>query len=73
MLETSEQRIKLLKAGFSGKEIERLYIENNNFKIVHNILYEAIDFDFHGLSFQHVLKKLAFIPSTVFIIIILFT
>jgi predicted transcriptional regulator len=46
MLETSEQRIKLLKAGFSGKEIERLYIEYNNFKIVHlPILYEILEFN----------------------------
>jgi hypothetical protein len=43
----SEQRVKLLKAGFSGKEIEKLYIEQHNFKIVHNILYEAIDFNVH--------------------------
>lgn len=46
MLETSEQRVKLLKAGFSGKEIERLYIEYNNFRIVHlPILYEVSEFN----------------------------
>ena len=33
MLETAEERIKLLKAGYSDREIERLYIEYNNFKI----------------------------------------
>lgn len=45
MLETPEQRIILLKAGFSGKEIERLYIEYNNFKIVYlPILYERSEF-----------------------------
>ncbi len=38
MLETPEQRIKLLKAGFSGKEIERLYIEQNNFRIIYGII-----------------------------------
>jgi hypothetical protein len=53
MLETPEQRIKLLKAGFSGKEIERLYIENNNFKMDRNILYEGIEFDIHKLNYQH--------------------
>jgi hypothetical protein len=53
MLETPEQRIKLLKAGFSGKEIERLYIENNNFKMGRNILYEGIEFDIHKLNYQH--------------------
>ena len=39
MLETIEERVKLLKAGLTGKEIEGLYIVNNNFKIVRNILY----------------------------------
>ncbi|MBU3968025.1 MAG: hypothetical protein KKG76_11755 [Euryarchaeota archaeon] len=33
MLETREERVKLLKAGLSGKEIERLYIKGNNFKV----------------------------------------
>ncbi len=34
MLETPEERTKLLRAGFASKEIERLYIESNGFKIV---------------------------------------
>ncbi len=34
MLETSEERIKLLKAGYTGKTIEKLYIKHSNFKIV---------------------------------------
>lgn len=34
MLETSKERVKLLKAGISGEMIERLYIESNNFRIV---------------------------------------
>ncbi len=34
MLETSQERVILLKAGFSGTEIERLYIKYNNFKII---------------------------------------
>ena len=34
MLETPEERIKLLKAGVNGKLIEELYITSNNFKIV---------------------------------------
>lgn len=36
MLETSQERVELLKAGISGKNIEELYIKGNNFKIVHN-------------------------------------
>ena len=35
MLETPEERIKLLRAGYTGKTIEELYIKQNNFKIVH--------------------------------------
>ncbi len=34
MLETPEERVKLLKAGFDGKTIEELYIKYNNLKIV---------------------------------------
>ncbi|OGH05778.1 MAG: hypothetical protein A2W22_01665 [Candidatus Levybacteria bacterium RBG_16_35_11] len=46
MFETAEERVKLLKKGLSGKEIEALYIEHNNFKLIRKpILYEAKDFD----------------------------
>ncbi len=56
MFETSEQRIKLLKAGFSGKEIERLYIEYNNFRIVHlPILYEILEFN--GVNIKNLKLK----------------
>jgi hypothetical protein len=34
MLETSEKRIKLMKTGFTQKQIEKMYIEGNDFKIV---------------------------------------
>ncbi len=34
MLETSEERVKMLKAGFSQKQMEQLYIQGNNFIIV---------------------------------------
>ena len=36
MLETPQERVKLLKAGIDGKTIEKLYIIYNNFKIVHS-------------------------------------
>ena len=36
MLETPNERVKLLKTGISGKRIEELYIEYNNFKVVHS-------------------------------------
>ncbi len=35
MLETPEERIRLLRAGLTGKTIEMLYIEGNNIKIIH--------------------------------------
>jgi predicted transcriptional regulator len=55
MLETPEQRTKLLKAGFSGKEIEGLYIELNNFRIVKfPILYELKEFNGFNMKNLHV-------------------
>jgi hypothetical protein len=33
MLETANERILLLKAGITGKQIEELYISLNNFEI----------------------------------------
>ncbi|KAB2946407.1 MAG: hypothetical protein OI860_00065 (plasmid) [Candidatus Methanoperedens sp.] len=46
MFETAQERVKLLKTGLSGREIEMLYIEHNNFKIIRTpILYEAIESD----------------------------
>jgi hypothetical protein len=46
MLETSEERIKLLRAGYTGKTIEKLYIEHNNLKIVHiPPIIELLEFD----------------------------
>ena len=46
MLETSQERIKLLKAGFTGNTIEKLYIECNDFRIERNpIIIELVDFD----------------------------
>ena len=36
MLETANERILLLKAGLTGKQIEELYIKLNDFKIVGN-------------------------------------
>ncbi len=44
MLETSEERMKLLKTGLTGKTIEQLYIKNNNLKIIcASILKEFAD------------------------------
>jgi hypothetical protein len=43
MLETPQERVKLLKAGIDGKTIEKLYIIFNNFKIVHTpLLFDLI-------------------------------
>lgn len=48
MLETAEERVKLLKKGFTGKEIEMLYIKSNHFKIIRSpILFDALEFDFN--------------------------
>jgi hypothetical protein len=34
LLDNREERVKLLKAGFSGTEIETLYLVLNNFEVV---------------------------------------
>jgi hypothetical protein len=39
MLETSQERVKLLMAGSTGKTIERLYIRENNFKILRSPIF----------------------------------
>ncbi len=58
MFESSEQRIKLLKAGFSGKEIERLYIKYNNFKIVYfPILYEISEFNEVNMKVKNLMQN----------------
>ena len=47
MLETSKERIKLLKAGFTGKTIEELYIEYNDFRFERNpVNVELVELDF---------------------------
>jgi hypothetical protein len=38
MLETPNERVKLLKAGITGKKIEELYISRNHIKIVHSLV-----------------------------------
>jgi len=38
VLETPEERVRLLRAGLTGKTIERLYVINNNFKIIRSPL-----------------------------------
>ncbi len=46
LLEIPAERVRLLKAGFTTKRIEELYIERNNFKMVNvPILYENVKFD----------------------------
>jgi hypothetical protein len=48
-LETSEERIKLLIKGFTQKQIETLYIEGNNFKIVSfPKLIELVEIGYHN-------------------------
>ena len=44
MFETAEERVKSLRKGFSQKQIETMYIEGNNFKIVYpHILIELVE------------------------------
>ncbi len=49
MLETPEERVKLLKAGISGKAIEKLYLVHNRFKIVKSpVLFEMVEVEGNG-------------------------
>ncbi len=57
-LETSRERVELLKAGITGKKIEELYIKCNNFKFANmsgSILKES-DLQFVISVWQRKLK-----------------
>ena len=57
MLETPQERVKLLKAGIDGKTIEMLYIIYNNFKIANNlILIEQVEVNIKENKNMEVLK-----------------
>jgi|GEM_PF-867893 len=44
MLETPCERVKLLKAGISGKKIEEMYILYNNYNIINiPLFYELVE------------------------------
>jgi len=44
MLETSQERVKLLRAGIPAKTMEQLYLKSNNFKIISTpILFVAVN------------------------------
>ncbi|CAG0980055.1 hypothetical protein METP2_01916 [Methanosarcinales archaeon] len=44
MLETSEERVKLLKAGISARRIEQIYIINNDIKVLSiPVLFEVVE------------------------------
>jgi hypothetical protein len=46
MLESAEERVKLLKAGFTEKAIEMLYVKSNKLKIVRTpLFFELIEFE----------------------------
>lgn len=40
ILASPDERVKLLRAGITGKQIEKLFVELNQFKIVGAILYD---------------------------------
>lgn len=46
MLETPKERIELLKIGITGKTIERLYIINNNIKVINApMFFELVEIE----------------------------
>jgi hypothetical protein len=57
MLETPQERVKLLKAGVDGKTIEILYIIYNNFKITSSpIPIEQVEANINENKNMEVLK-----------------
>lgn len=47
MLETPEERIKMLREGIIGKEVERLYLENKCIKLIKTpILFKLVEMDY---------------------------
>ncbi|HEY9206342.1 MAG TPA: hypothetical protein VIO58_10525 [Candidatus Methanoperedens sp.] len=57
MLETPQERVKLLKAGVDGKTIEKLYLIYNNFKIANSlILIEQVEINIKENKNMEVLK-----------------
>ena len=40
ILASPDERVKLLRAGITGKQIEKIFVELNHFKIVGAILYD---------------------------------
>ena len=46
MFETIEERVKLLKRGFTGKDIEKAYLMTNDMRLINrNILFVPKDQD----------------------------
>jgi len=46
ILETSEERVKLIKAGYNQKEIREIYLAEHNFtKSLHPFLLEIVELD----------------------------
>ena len=44
MFETTEERVKLLKRGFTGKDIEKAYLMINDMRIIdRNVLYTKVN------------------------------
>ncbi|MCX9074985.1 MAG: hypothetical protein OIN88_10075 [Candidatus Methanoperedens sp.] len=59
MLKTSEERIKLLKAGYTGKMIEQLYIKYNNFKIISASILRIEEADNPKIKKTHIRSEIA--------------
>ncbi len=45
MFETCNERVELLKAGYTAKKMEELYVKYNEFKIVYRVLFVSVETD----------------------------
>jgi len=60
MLEISKERVELLKAGNTGRTIEKLYIIYNGFKIINShVLFEPdeVQKQLHGTKYEFPVKS----------------
>jgi hypothetical protein len=68
MFETPEDRVKALKAGIDGKTIEKLYLIDNNFKIVlFPMLFEDVEINIESKGLTDEFDENNFLKQNSFI------
>ncbi len=65
MLTTSEERVELLRKGYAQKQIEKMYIEGNNFKMVNcPVIIEMVELNCSEMAnIRYISQFMSFIES----------